>query len=671
MASNDSAASAAAVEAADAAAVATAEDGAEDVICAPDSSGPMCDPGCDASSPQVATLPPCPPQSPRGNVRHNAPDGAVPPSSDGDQTLHSQHPSSTSATMVAHIAAADGDRSRSSRSEGGAGQSWHDHAATADSAATATATLPTATGPVNDARLMPPPPSSTSSPTVIPKAPSPRTEDLAHLATIPSASTTLQHHPHRSPEVAPTMPQPPHGEIKHQHSPLAQHLTYSRVVPDVLPTTAPIPLSRLKSQIDYSGALTNPITSPALAAASWQPAAPSSATYRPLLQSGPPMPPPPHSYQMVPIVQPHHDSGIFMGRSDSVYQHLGTAAEPLPDQIHYPPPHYAPMPYYVLYQPSVHQQGQIECFVPQAPAQLHASAAHFTGATSPITPSGYPPAPPATYGPPVVYLPAGNAAPPPPPVGYFSLRRSPAPLNQYSPPPVSPTVAPATTQQPPEPSASPNPPLPSGLVSPRHLQASSSTDQPAAAPTSGRRGRRSAAAAVDNSGAAPPAVVRRRSSRKPYLCPEPGCDKTFTRRYNLQSHLRCHAGNMTCGGTLARCTRETARTFVRTAISHSPVLYVVMTDALKRHLSSEAKRCDAAGIPFTMPTITSDSEASDGAAGADDRDDDLDDDKGSGDGDGDTYAHAAADLAGSPPAGDAGPFDALAAAAAAAPRAAG
>ncbi|KAI9332886.1 hypothetical protein DFJ73DRAFT_630162 [Zopfochytrium polystomum] len=31
-------------------------------------------------------------------------------------------------------------------------------------------------------------------------------------------------------------------------------------------------------------------------------------------------------------------------------------------------------------------------------------------------------------------------------------------------------------------------------------------------------------------------------SGKAYICPNSGCSKSFTRRYNLQSHLRCHSG---------------------------------------------------------------------------------------------------------------------------------
>ncbi|KAJ1541838.1 hypothetical protein HK405_010382, partial [Cladochytrium tenue] len=139
---------------------------------------------------------------------------------------------------------------------------------------------------------------------------------------------------------------------------------------------------------------------------------------------------------------------------------------------------------------------------------------------------------------------------------------------------------------------------------------------------------------------------------RPFNCPE--CSMTFSRKHDLRRHTRSlHSGDRP--HLCSHCNQSFAR-----------------SDALKRHLSSEAKRCDAAGIPFTMPAIASDPEASDGAAGPDDHVDDLDDDdKGSRDGDGDTDAHAAADLPGSPATVDADPFDALAAAAAAAPRAAG
>ncbi|KAJ3192414.1 Metallothionein expression activator, partial [Dinochytrium kinnereticum] len=87
---------------------------------------------------------------------------------------------------------------------------------------------------------------------------------------------------------------------------------------------------------------------------------------------------------------------------------------------------------------------------------------------------------------------------------------------------------------------------------------------------------------------------------KMYHCPHDGCDKTFTRRYNLQSHLRCHSGErpFTCRFCTATFSRKhDLRRHTRSLHSEDRPhhcrhcnLSFARSDALKRHLSSEAKR---------------------------------------------------------------------------------
>ncbi|KAI8851144.1 hypothetical protein BC829DRAFT_387444 [Chytridium lagenaria] len=83
-----------------------------------------------------------------------------------------------------------------------------------------------------------------------------------------------------------------------------------------------------------------------------------------------------------------------------------------------------------------------------------------------------------------------------------------------------------------------------------------------------------------------------------YHCPHEGCDKTFTRRYNLQSHLRCHSGERPfncrfCTATFSR--KHDLRRHTRPHHCRHCNLSFARSDALKRHLSSEAKRA-ASGL---------------------------------------------------------------------------
>ncbi|KAI8804509.1 hypothetical protein BJ742DRAFT_682076 [Cladochytrium replicatum] len=93
-------------------------------------------------------------------------------------------------------------------------------------------------------------------------------------------------------------------------------------------------------------------------------------------------------------------------------------------------------------------------------------------------------------------------------------------------------------------------------------------------------------------------------------CPQPGCRKTFTRRYNLQSHLMVHSGLRPyscefCGAAFSR--QHDLRRHVRSLhleIRPHQCIYCPLSfarsDALKRHLISEGKR-----DPATHPAPTS------------------------------------------------------------------
>ncbi|KAI8994377.1 hypothetical protein BC832DRAFT_518541, partial [Gaertneriomyces semiglobifer] len=81
-----------------------------------------------------------------------------------------------------------------------------------------------------------------------------------------------------------------------------------------------------------------------------------------------------------------------------------------------------------------------------------------------------------------------------------------------------------------------------------------------------------------------------------YRCPSASCSKLFTRRYNLQSHLRCHSGERPfvckwCAATFSR--KHDLRRHCRSLHSEDRPhgcaycsLTFARSDALKRHLAS-------------------------------------------------------------------------------------
>ncbi|KAI8588259.1 hypothetical protein BDZ88DRAFT_397549 [Geranomyces variabilis] len=87
---------------------------------------------------------------------------------------------------------------------------------------------------------------------------------------------------------------------------------------------------------------------------------------------------------------------------------------------------------------------------------------------------------------------------------------------------------------------------------------------------------------------------------KLYRCPSPTCAKMFTRRYNLQSHMRCHSGERPfickyCQASFSRKhdLRRHARSLHSEQRPHKCAfcnLTFARSDALKRHLTTEAKR---------------------------------------------------------------------------------
>jgi hypothetical protein len=89
-------------------------------------------------------------------------------------------------------------------------------------------------------------------------------------------------------------------------------------------------------------------------------------------------------------------------------------------------------------------------------------------------------------------------------------------------------------------------------------------------------------------------------STKLFKCTTEGCTKTFTRRYNLQSHLRCHSGERPfvckfCPASFSRKhdLRRHTRSLHSADRPHLCVhcnLSFARSDALKRHLDAEAKR---------------------------------------------------------------------------------
>ncbi|KAJ3093832.1 hypothetical protein HDU96_002002, partial [Phlyctochytrium bullatum] len=107
------------------------------------------------------------------------------------------------------------------------------------------------------------------------------------------------------------------------------------------------------------------------------------------------------------------------------------------------------------------------------------------------------------------------------------------------------------------------------------------------------------------------------AGRTAYPCPHPTCRKLFTRRYNLQSHLRCHSGERPFVCPHPRCRASFSRKHDlrrHTRSLHSEDrphlcrwcgLSFARSDALKRHLSSEAKRAAGVGggAPNPHPTV--------------------------------------------------------------------
>lgn len=88
---------------------------------------------------------------------------------------------------------------------------------------------------------------------------------------------------------------------------------------------------------------------------------------------------------------------------------------------------------------------------------------------------------------------------------------------------------------------------------------------------------------------------------KRFPCTEPGCEKSFTRRYNLSAHLRCHRSEkpFACGECDFRFARKHdltrhVRSLHELKRSYGPCptcgAYFTRSDALSRHLKVEAER---------------------------------------------------------------------------------
>jgi uncharacterized Zn-finger protein len=95
--------------------------------------------------------------------------------------------------------------------------------------------------------------------------------------------------------------------------------------------------------------------------------------------------------------------------------------------------------------------------------------------------------------------------------------------------------------------------------------------------------------------------------KKKFACPEEGCHKSFTRRYNLSAHLRCHRLERPYECT--QCTQAFARKHdlqrhIRSLHDQNKIygpcpyctLYFTRSDALQRHMKREERRDGVSGI---------------------------------------------------------------------------
>ena len=94
--------------------------------------------------------------------------------------------------------------------------------------------------------------------------------------------------------------------------------------------------------------------------------------------------------------------------------------------------------------------------------------------------------------------------------------------------------------------------------------------------------------------------------KKKFACPEEGCHKSFTRRYNLSAHLRCHRLERPYECT--QCTQAFARKHdlqrhIRSLHDQHKIygpcpycnLYFTRSDALQRHMRREERRDGVSG----------------------------------------------------------------------------
>ncbi|KAJ1560375.1 hypothetical protein HK096_008990 [Nowakowskiella sp. JEL0078] len=113
-----------------------------------------------------------------------------------------------------------------------------------------------------------------------------------------------------------------------------------------------------------------------------------------------------------------------------------------------------------------------------------------------------------------------------------------------------------------------------------------------------------------------PEVSFKDNKKKEYRCDIPGCEKMFTRRYNLKSHhLSIHAGERPFG--CPNCTSSFSRQHdlkrhVRSVHSDTRphkcphcTLTFARSDALKRHLGVEAKRLSNGGYIVEQSPVIS------------------------------------------------------------------